>query len=100
MGLAVCIEEGQAVETLVVLREAPQTEKQSPDTHLHQHSFLIRMIWRQGFGHFYHLSGGLGLLLTLAGRGLGGGLLRRCWLWRCGWHRHQVRTGVRRDFGS
>lgn len=39
--LAVGVEEGQAVETLVVLREAAEAEEQSTDTHVHQHPPLI-----------------------------------------------------------
>lgn len=85
MRFAVRVEVGQAVETLVVLREAAEAEEESADAHFHQHSPLIRSFCRQGFGHFDHLGGGLGLLLALTDWGLRGGLLRGGWFGWCGW---------------
>lgn len=78
MSLAVGVEVGQAVERLVVLREAAEAENQNADTHLHQRSSLLDSFCWQSFGHFDHLSRGLGLLLALAGRGLAGALLGGC----------------------
>lgn len=83
MSLAVGIKVGQAIETLVVLREAAEAEDQNADAHLHQHSSLIGCVYRQSFGHFDHLDRGLGLLLALAGCVLTGALLRGRWFrWR------------------
>lgn len=70
MGLAVGVEEGQAVEALVVLREAAEAEEESTDAHLHQHSSLVGTFCRQGLGHLDHLSGGLWLPLPLTDWGL------------------------------
>ena len=100
MGLAVAVEEGQAVETLVVLREAAEAEEESADAHFHQHFSLVSALCGQCFGHLDHLSGGLWLPLSLAGRGLSSSLLRVGRLWRRGWDRQRMRTRVRRELGS
>lgn len=81
MGLTVGIEEGQAVEALVVLWEAAQAEEQRTDTHFHQHASLVAAVCGQGFRHLYHLGGWLWFLLALTDWGLRGGLLRGGWLW-------------------
>lgn len=100
MGLAVGVEEGQAVETLIMLREAAKAQEESADTHLHQHPSLLAAVRRQRRGHLHHLSGGLRLPLPFAGQGLRSGLLRGGRLWRGGWDRQRVRTRVRRDLGG
>ena len=74
MGIAVGVEEGKAVKTLVVLRETAEAEEESANTHFHQHSPLVGAFCRQGFGHLNHLRGGLWLLLTLSGWGLRSGV--------------------------
>lgn len=101
MRLAVGVEEGQAVQTLVVLREASEAEEESADAHLQQHLPLVGALGRQRFGHLDHLGGGrLRLPLPLAGRGLWGGLLRgRRRLRRGGRDGQRVRTRVCWDFG-
>lgn len=100
MGLAVGVEEGQAVQTLVVLREAAEAEEESTDAHFHQHPSLVATFCRQRLGHLDHLGGGLRLPLSLAGRSLRSGLLRMGLLWRGGWDRQRMRTRVHRDLGS
>lgn len=76
MGLAVGVEEGQAVEALVVLREAAEAEEESTDAHFHQHSSLVSTVCRQGLGHLDHLSRGLWLPLSLTNWGLRSTMLR------------------------
>lgn len=100
MGLAVGVEEGEAVETLVVLREAAKAQEESTDAHLHQHPSLLAAVRRQRRGHLCHLSGGLRLPLPFAGEGLRSGLLGGRRLWRGGWDRQRVRTRVCRDLGG
>lgn len=46
MGLAVGVEEGQTVETLVVLREAAEAQEEGPDAHFHQHASLLAAVRR------------------------------------------------------
>jgi len=99
MGLAVGVEEGQAVETLVVLREATEAEEESADTHFHQHSPLVAEICGQGLGHLDHLNWGLWLPLSLTGRGLRSSRLRGGWLWRGGWDSRGLRARFHRDLG-
>lgn len=87
MGLAVGVEEGQAVETLVVLREAAEAQEESTDAHFHQHPSLLSTVGRQRFRDLYQLSRGLRLPLALAGWGLRSCLLRGAQrLGRCGWN--------------
>lgn len=98
MSLAVGVEESQAVETLVVLREAAEAEEESTVAHFHQHAPLVHAVCRQGFGHLDHLGWGLRFPFNLAARGLrssllGGGRLRRG-------GRDEKRTRVRRDLGG
>lgn len=100
MGLAVGVEEGQAVQTLVVLREAAEAEEESADTHFHQHSPLLATVGRQRLGHLDHLGGGLRLPLSLTGRGLRGGVLGGAWLRRGGRDGQRVRTRVCGDLGG
>lgn len=100
MGLAVGVEEGQAVETLVVLREAAEAEEESPNTHLHQHPPLVTSLSREGLGHLHHLWWRLWPPLPLTGWSLRGGLVRGGRLGRGGrdrqWIRTWIRTGLRK----
>lgn len=100
MGLAVGVEEGQAVKALVVLREAAQAQEESADAHLHQHPALLGTVRRQRFGHLDNLGGRLRFPLSLAGRGLRSCLMGRGRLWRGGRDRHRVRTRVHGDLGG
>lgn len=100
MGVAVAVEESQAVETLVVLREAAEAEEESADAHVQQHSSLLGTFCRQSFGHLDHLGGRLGLLLPLTGWGLRSGLLGGGWFWRGGRDRQRMRTRIHRDLRS
>lgn len=100
MGLAVGVEERQAVETLVVLREAAEAEEESTDAHFHQQSSLVATFCRQGLWHLDHLGGGLWLPLSVTDWGLRSGLLKGGLLWRCGWDGQRMRTRVRRDLGD
>lgn len=100
MGLAIGVEEGQAVKTLVVLRETAEAEEESAPAHFHQHSPLVSVFCRQGFGHLYHLRGGLWLPLAFSDWGLRSGVLRGGLLRRGGWDGQRVRTGIHRDFGG
>ena len=74
MRLAVGMEEGQAVQALVVLGEASEAEEQGVGAHLHQHPPLLPALRGQDPGDFHHqhLGGGLRPLLALADGGLGG----------------------------
>ena len=94
MGLAVVVEECQAVQTLVVLREAAEAEEERCDAHFHQHSSLVATICGQGLGHLDHLEGGLWLPLPLTGWGLRSSLLRVGWLWRGRWDGQRMGTRV------
>lgn len=107
LGLAVGVEEGQAIEALVVLREAAQAEEESTDTHLHQHVALLCPLSREGLGHLHNLWRGLGpplvSALPIAGRSLGGGLRSGGLggdlgsgrgLWWGGWNRQCMRAGI------
>lgn len=47
MGLAVGVEEGQTVETLVVLREAAEAQEEDADTHFYQGASLLNAVRRQ-----------------------------------------------------
>lgn len=88
MGFAVAVEEGQAIQTLVVLGEATEAEEEGADTHVHQHPSLVSPLCRKRFRHLDNLDGRLlGLSLTLAGWSLWGRLLGEGRLWRGGWNR-------------
>ena len=100
MLLAVGVEEGQAIQTLVMLREAAEAEEEGTDAHFHQHLPLVVAFCGKGLGHLDHLRGELRLPLPLAGWGLRSGLLRGGWLWRRGWDRKRMRTWVQRDLGA
>lgn len=100
VGLAVGVEEGQSVETLVVLREAAEAEEERTNAHFYQHSSLVATLCGQGLGHLDHLSGGLWLPLSLTGGGLRSSLLRGGCLRRGGWDRQRMRTRVRRELGG
>lgn len=98
VGLAVGVEEGQTIETLVVLREAAEAQEEAADAHLHQRAPLLNGARRQRFRHLDHLGGGLRLLLALGGRGLRRRLQRRTWkFWRCGGDGKWLGTRVRSD---
>lgn len=92
IGLAAGVEVGQAVEALVVLREAAEAKEESPHAHFHQHSSLVANICGQGCGHLDRLRRGLRLPFALAGRSLGRRLLRVGGLWWGGRDRRRMRT--------
>ena len=95
LGLAVGVEEGQAVQALVVLREAAQAEEEGAHAQLHQQAALLLRLGRQGLGDLHRLQGrGVRLLLAVAGRGRGGGRLGEGLLWR------SDGDGCRRELGA
>lgn len=46
MALAVGVEEGQTVETLVVLGEAAEAQEEGPHAHFHQRASLLATVCR------------------------------------------------------
>lgn len=94
MGLAVGVEVGEPVQTLVVLRETAEAQEEGADAHVHQRPPLLAAVRGQRLGHLDHL--GRGLRLPLALRGLRGGLLGGGQLWRDGLDGQ----GVCGDFGG
>lgn len=96
MGLAVGVEVGEPVQTLVVLREAAEAQEEGTDAHVHQRPPLLAAVRGQRLGHLDHFGGGLRLPLALTGGGLRGSLLGGGRLWRGGWDGQ----GVCGDFGG